>query len=226
MGKKLDEALKDADLKAEIEEYAEEKAKGLKDKNSELLGEVKDLKGKVKKASETQTELQQKLDDAEESLGQQNKDVQAQIDQATKPFKRDLEKAQQNAADATGRLSKLTIAREMSSALTKAKIAGPMQDAVRALIQADHKVEVVDKDGNQVVQIDGKDASAFVTEWAGTDTGKNFIAASGNGGGGAQGAGSGGTSGGKQKMLRTDFEALSPVEQGAAVKSHQIVDAL
>lgn len=224
---KIEELMKDAAAKEAIEAYAEEKAQGLKDKNGELLGEVKDLKGKLKKAGEAHTDLQSKLDDAQEQLQKGNKDSQAQIDAATKPLKRDLEKAMAAAQDAQGRLHKLMIQRDLGSALQKAKIAPAMQAAVRALIEQEHKVEVTDQDGQTSVVIDGKPAEAFVSAWAGTDTGKNFIAASGNGGGGAQGAG-GGPRGnaGEKTLTRAEFDALPQADRTAKMaEGFKVVEA-
>lgn len=48
---------------------------------------------------------------------------------------------------------------------------------------------------------------------------------SGSGAGHAAGGGGGGGQGGKPQMTRQAFEALGPAEKGAAVRSHQIVDA-
>lgn len=215
---------KDAELMAEVDAYAEEKAQGLKTKNTELLGEIREVKAKLSKANEHSEELQAQLDKVEADAAKGKGDVQSQIDQALKPLNKKLEQITAERDGATARLNKLTKQRVLDDALTKAKISPSMQAAVRALIDTDHQVVVADKDGQATVTIDGKAPDDFVKEWVGTETGKNFVAASGNRGGAAPGANTD-TKGGGKTWTRTEFNAADQATRAARAKDgFKVVD--
>lgn len=233
--KKLVEEGKEEEANKLLADHMAADVKGLKDKNEELLGKLKDAKT-------GQDELSKRLDAIEEkknaalaakatkagdwdTLKKQLEDSHAKVieskDLEIKALTGDKEKL-------TGQLHNHVVNTGLKDQLVKAKVRPELMEAATALITAKFKGEVGDNDGNPFAKFDGKAVDQFVTDWSQTDEGKNFVSADSNSGGGANGAngtGQGAGNTGKKTMSREEFSALSPADKSkASVEGVQLVD--
>lgn len=164
---------------AKAVETAEAKAEATAAKNKELLGELK----KARKNSEIDPEEYQRaldqVDELQSKLGEATK--------ATKAALTDAEKFKKLHESESGFTSKLLVDNGLLAELTAAGVKKELLDGAKALIERQVKVE---QDGeNRVAKVGDKTLKDFVTEWAGSDIGKNYVAAPANSGGGGQGGG-------------------------------------
>ncbi len=178
--------------KAELQKLIDNATTGLKEKNAELLGDQKKLKDSMKSIQTQLDEIAAAKEAAEQDALSKSGDVE-KIKSALEEKHRkekDTLTAALNEKDAT--LRNLVIDNGLTDALTKAGVAPQYLDAARALIQTKHKGELGEADGAVIATFDGKPIKDFVTEWSQGDSGKHFIAAPNNSGGGANGANGGG----------------------------------
>lgn len=164
---------------AKAVETAEAKAEATAAKNKELLGELK----KARKNSEIDPEEYQRaldqVDELQSKLGEATK--------ATKAALTDAEKYKKLHESESGFTSKLLVDNGLLAELTAAGVKKELLDGAKALIERQVKVE---QDGeNRVAKVGDKTLKDYVTEWAGSDIGKNYVAAPANSGGGGQGGG-------------------------------------
>jgi len=97
---------------------------------------------------------------------------------------------------------------------TAAGVKKELLDGAKALIERHVKIE---SDGdNRVAKVGDKALKDYVTEWAGSDIGKNYVAAPANSGGGGQG---GGGKPAAKTMARASFDGLGTTEQAAFMQS-------
>lgn len=194
----VDKAIKDA-LAKQREEFDTETA-GLKDKNRELLGKLRDAQG-VK--PEDLATAEARADKAEADLAALNKSVTT------------LTKERDNAVKAleaeTGFTSKLLINDGIKSALIEAGVKDP--DYLDALaVKFASSASILTEGDARKAMIGDKAAADAIKEWAGSDTGKKFIAAPVNSGGGA-GGGNGGGSG--KAVTQEAFNAMSAKDRAS-----------
>ena len=212
----------DAELQKKIDEAVEKATKALKDKNDELLTELKkerkDRLDAEKKSEEADAEKRKAEELAEEEKAKKAGDFDKLKKQLEEKHAKDLEKARAETTTVKGQLSELLIDKGLSDALVIAKVAPQLQEAAIALIKQKHKTEVAEVGGKAIAQIDGKPISEFIPAWSQSDNGKHFVAAPGNGGGGAGGSNGGGGAASGKKLNRADFDKLSPVDQMKHVK--------
>lgn len=191
---------------AKAVETAEAKAEATAAKNKELLGELK----KARKNSEIDPEEYQRaldqVDELQSKLGEATK--------ATKAALTDAEKYKKLHESESGFTSKLLVDNGLLAELTAAGVKKELLDGAKALIERQVKV---DQDGeNRVAKVGDKTLKDFVTEWAGSDIGKNYVAAPANLGGGSIG---GGNKAAAKTMPRASFDGLGKTEQAAFMQT-------
>ena len=154
---------------------------GLKSKNSELIASNKKLKKEKEEAVSKVSELESEIEDFEQNKGEPDKKAQKEIEKLKKEnetLKIDLDKKiSESKSD--------KIDRAVVEAISKVKIAPQHSEMVKAFIKSTNKIEIDETD--MIPKISGKDLNQFMSEWSQTDSGKQYVAASQNTGGGAQG---------------------------------------
>jgi seryl-tRNA synthetase len=201
------------EVQAAISAAVEEAVSGLKTKNNELLTELR----KAKKGND--------IDPAEvERLENKITELEGQIKTANKELKTAKEVAEKATKDLQaeqGFTTTLLKDNGLTDALTKAGVTDPINlKAARAMLGGE--VMIVADGDKRVAKVGDKPLADHINEWAKTDEGKRFVAASGSSGGGSGGGGGGG--GGKKTMTRSAFDALDAAGKATAAKDHEIVD--
>lgn len=194
----------------EIQAMIDDAVAGLKTKNDELIADNKRLKTDLRKTQEVKPEDLAALESENEKL------------------RADLSAAQKAAKEATTAADKATKALETEQGFTQKLI---IQDGLKSAL-IEHGVN--DPDfidtlsakfaGAASIKVDGDQRSAmigdkalgdYIKEWAGSDSGKKFVAAPINSGGGAPG---GGANNGGKSVTRTAFDGMDPAQRMAFVK--------
>jgi len=170
----------------------------LKQSVSRLEANNAELTAEKKKASERATKAENDLKFSTEKKETQIEEVRAAVQAELQPRIDDLTNENGNLK---GQLDKVLIDNGLTQALAQAKVLPHFMDAAALLIRNKHKAEV--KNGAAV--IDGKPLADFVAGWAGTDTGKHYVAADDNGGGGAGGGNGGGKDGETNPWAKATF---------------------
>lgn len=100
------------------------------------------------------------------------------------------EKAEAAAAAETAAVSKLVVDNGLMSALSAAGVTDPdFAAAAAASIRSGQKIELTTDGDARVAVVGGKPLGDYVKEWSASDSGKKFVSAPNNGGGGAGGPG-------------------------------------
>jgi len=166
-----------SDIQQLVDDAVEEATTGLKTKNTELLGEVKKLRkagGEVDPAVLEKAE--KRIEELDGLLLTANKEL--------KTTKAELGKAAKALEGESGFTQKLLIDNGLSDALVKAGVSNATRlKASIAMLRGQVKV-VAEGDVRKAV-VGDKDLGAFVTEWAASEEGKEFVTAAPNSGGGA-----------------------------------------
>lgn len=169
----------------EIQAKIDAEVAGLKAKNNELLGKLKEFdkfKGvdvdQLRKDAEALRELQKKAD---EESGNYKK-LYGELQQATAA---QIEAAKKEAEEAKKAVTDFKKRSALNAALNEVKVIPALADFAIGTLIAD--ADMVD--GTLVIK--GKPAVDFVKEWSATEVGKHFVA-SGNSGGGERGGTAGG----------------------------------
>jgi hypothetical protein len=193
--------ISEEEFNAKIQAAIEEATTGLAKKNQELLTELKEArKGRTIDPAELD-KLQSKIDSLEADLGTANR--------SNKEQEKLLKKAQDALASESGFTQRLLLDNGLTDALVKVGVANQFLPAVKAMLGTQAKV-IVDGDARKAV-IGDKELSEFVASWATTDEGKHYIAAPGNGGGGASGGAGNGS--GAKVWSRDTFNSKNDVER-------------
>ena len=199
--------ISEEELKAKIDEAIEAATGGLAKKNQELLTELKEArKGRAIDPAELD-KLQSKIDALEVDLGSAQK--------ASKEQAKLLKQAQDALASESGFTQKLLLDNGLTEALVKVGVANQFLPAVKAMFGTQAKI-IVDGDARKAV-IGDKELSEFVSSWATSDEGKHYIAAPGNGGGGASGGAGNGSN--AKVWTRERFDAASHFERSEFAKA-------
>jgi hypothetical protein len=186
-----------AEQQAEIDALIETATTGLKNKNTELLTELKKARKSAEITPEQMAEVEAERDKAQTEL------------QAAHKAAKDAAKAYEVAVKAleqeSGFTQKLLVDNGLVSELTKHGVTNAVSlKAAQSMLRGGVKVEV---DGeNRVAKYGDKALSDYVKEWAASDEGKHFVTAPSNSGGGAQGSGGSKTEG--MTMTRASFDGL------------------
>lgn len=216
--KKLADEGKTDEIEKLIADHVDAEVKGLKEKNSELLGNLK-------KTKEDLTARLEKLEEEKEAIEAEKINKTGDIEKITKKLEekhaKELGKLTEQLTAKDGELSTKSkllnthvIGEGLTAALVKAKVKPEFMAAAKAVIQAEIQAEVVDDNGKPVAKFGGKAVDEFVTGWAQTDAGKHFVAADSNSGGGSNGAnGSGKAPSTGKTMKKSEFDALPYAER-------------
>ncbi len=197
---------------------------GLKAKNDELLGKLKADKAEREAMKAQLDELTAAKDQAESEAATKAGDVEGIKKQLEAKHAKEMEKLQAQLDGEKTVNRKLLVDNGLISALTEAGVAKEYLPAARALIQTSNEIELVDQDGQRIAQVGGSALNEFVSAWAQSDTGKHFVAAPNNAGGGGQGSSSTDAKG--KTIPREAWDNLSQSERMAAAKDGaKVVDA-
>lgn len=222
--KKLIEDGKIEEANTLINDHVETEVKGLKEKNTELLGSLK----KQKTATDDLTTRLEKLEEEKDAIENEKNTKSGDIEKITKKLEEkhskelgkltDQLKEKDTELSGTKKLLNTHVVGEgLTAALVKAKVKPEFMAAAKAVIQAETQAEVVDENGKPIAKFNGKAVEEFVTGWAQTDAGKHFVAADSNSGGGSNGAnGSGKASTTGKTMKKSEFDNLSYAEKSKA----------
>ena len=194
------------EAKAALKEAIDEATTGLVKKNAELLSELKEAKKGRQIDPSTVEKLEARIDELDLALAGANKAAKTATAQA--------EKAVKALETESAFTQKLLIDNGLGDALVKANVNNATHlKAARAMLRGDVKI-VVDGE-NRKAMIGDKELTTYITEWAGSEEGKQFVAAPNNAGGGAQG---GGSATGVVTMKRAAFDATDPASKNAFLK--------
>lgn len=153
----------------------EEQMTAVAAKNTELLGELRIAKTKAKGAD---------IDPAEhEKLKIDLEAAQKALDAASKSSKAEIEKLTKERDSKDNSLKKYLIDSNLNEQLAKAGVPPEFMDAARALLKQDTSIKV--ENDNYVPVIKDKPLAEAIKEWAASDSGKHFVKAPANNGGGA-----------------------------------------
>lgn len=153
---------------------------------------IKSMKKKLADVEQIDPDEYRRLQEQiqELSTGKSN-DADAARKQLEQRYQADLEKERKERESAKRELRDLVVETQLSSHLAAVNVAGPYMDAVKALFRS--QVQVIEDENDRQVVIGSKPLADHIAEWAKSDSGKAFVAAPQNSGGGA---GPRGTSGG------------------------------
>jgi hypothetical protein len=170
------------DVKALIDAAVAEATDGLIKKNRELLTEVRNLKKGDKADPAELDRLEAEVERLKTELTAANKSV--------KDLTKRAETAEKTLETEQSYTQRLLVDNGLAAALTEAGVTSPtMHKAAAALIRTGNKIDIAVDGDARVAKVGDKALSDFVKAWAQGDEGKAFVAAPGNGGGGAPGNG-------------------------------------
>lgn len=179
------------------EEHADD-VKGLKAKNTELLGKIANLRkdGGVDNAAE--------LERLEGELATAKKELKTATTAAKKlETERDTYKGEADNERAS--TSKLLVDQGLTEALTANNVASQFLPAAKALLGSQVTIKV---DGDKrLTMVGDKPLSEFVKTWAQGPDGKHYVKAPANGGGGSHGGEANGNKGNGVIIPFADYEA-------------------
>lgn len=171
-------------------------------KNRELLTEVKTFKAKAKGAEIDPGEFEQLKSELEEARNS--------LVKTEKASKAEIEKLQGSLKNKDQALKTYLLDGGLSDALAKAGVKPEYMDAARALLRQQAAIK---EDGENYLAVMGdKPIFDAVKEWASSDTGKHFVAASANSGGGSQGGDNKGGSANKGDLGGDKAARLAAIE--------------
>ena len=210
-----------ADAVAEALEEArtqhEADIEGLKTKNKDLLTKLARARAAGGEGSaEEVTRLESELETTQANL----RDAQAKLRTA----ERDLRTASSERDTARTALEtettysrNQTVENGLTAALVEANVAPHFMEAAKALLMKQGVAVKVEGESRMAVGPDHKPLNEFVKAWAASDTGKHYVTAPANGGGGSNGVMGGGSPGTKKladmsEQERLDFARAKPTE--------------
>lgn len=191
-----------------LETKIAEAVDALATKNKQLLSEVK----KAKAGAAIDPAEFAALEAERDGLTTQLKDAQKALKAATTAAEQATAALESEAGFNRG----LLVDNGVNAALLEAGVKDPvLLKAAAALLKGSAKIEVKVDGATRVAMVGDKALAAHIKEWSQGDEGKTFVAAPGNGGGGAPGAGAPGTGGG-QTAVKANMSG-TPAERQAAI---------
>jgi multidrug resistance efflux pump len=182
-----------------------ERVDALEKSNKGLQADLAKAKAKAKGAEidpEQHAELQTQVEH-----------LQSELQKATGSSKKEIEKLTAELSKKDGALNQYLIESNLTNELVKVGVKPEFMEATKALLKAQATIKA---DGDKYEAIIGdKPLSEAITEWASGDTGKHFIKAPDNNGGGSQGSGSAPAA---KIMPRSEFDSKSAVQKMQFVK--------
>lgn len=170
-----------ADPGAVIGAAVEEMISGLKTKNGELIGKLKQVKSGSSESDAELEKLRQFKETADLTSAETKGDYDKALKLANDRHMSELDKLTSKLTVSQGQLEKLLIDDGLSAALDAVNILPALKPAAKALLRADTLLV----DGKAMI---GENSlSEFVSSWAAQDEGKAFVKAPDNSGGGANG---------------------------------------
>lgn len=197
-----------AEVDAMIAAQVAEATKGLVNKNAELGR-------KLKMASEIKPEDYQRALEEADTLRTQAADAQREAKELKSATKKLTEAV--NAKQIV--IEKTLIDDALTNALVQQGVRPEFLGAVKALHRSNAKV-TEDGDGYKAMLGDKPIADA-VAEWASSETGKHFVAAPANQGGGASGSRAG--SGGPKKVTQAEFNAMDAAARKEGIQKGTLI---
>lgn len=149
--------------------------------------------------------------EAHAALQTQVEELTSKLETATKTSQREIEKLTKSLTEKDSALTTHLIDAGLVDGLAKSGVKPEFMDACKALLKS--KTAIKSEGGNYIPMLGDKPLADGLKEWVSSDTGKHFVAAPVNTGGGATG---GSTSSGKKTITRSQFAAMPPTEQAAA----------
>ena len=206
----LKELLKTDEGKAEVQKLIDDAVTGatggLRDKNNALINEVKTEREKRREAQSIVDQIKAEKDAVNEAAALKSGDFESIKKAILEKHQTELSALNERLTSKDGQLKSLLIDDGLHTALSKAGVSGAYLDGASALIKSKHKAEVIDDNGRLLASFDGQAVNDFVAEWTGSDTGKHYVTALVNGGGGSNGAsGTGGAGGDNKNMTGTQL---------------------
>ena len=174
----------DEAVQEHVEDRVEEETEGLKRKRDQLLKQNKKLKEGSDNAGELD-ELQERIDTLEGENQKLKRDYKRL---ETTASKKEKELSEQLSSEQSA-VSQMVVDRGLDQELRKAGVPDGLINGAKALLRGG--VQVVSEGDERKAMAGEKDLPSFVSEWAQSDEGKNYIKAAPNSGGGAGTAGSG-----------------------------------
>lgn len=195
----VDKLIADA-LEAQSTEH-ETEITGLKNKNKELIGKLKEA-DKVDPAKIAELEFEIET----------NKKALVKAEKQLEQTHAKLSEANDKLTNETGFTQSLLIDNGLSGELAKANVAPQFLDAVKALLKPQVSVKI--EGDNRKAVVGDKDLGAYIAEWSQGDSGKHYVAASNNSGGNSNG-GTKPVNPNAKTITRTAFDAMPTVEHSA-----------
>ena len=195
-----------------LQSQIDESIEGLQTKNSELIGKNKKLKEERDNYLSENSTLTEKVEELEDMKIKKTDDVKAEVEKVTVKFKKEIEALTGERDAATSRLNKSLIDNGLKDALIAANVDKDHMPLVTAFLKTNNKIDIsVDEEDNPRAIIGDKPISDFVTEWANSDSGKKYVVAKDNSGGGANNRSGGGAT-------HEELSKMSPTERLMAAR--------
>ena len=182
---------------------------GLKAKNDQLLGEKKAEQTKREELQAEHDKVKAETEALKLKKAKEGDDPEEAIKLINEKHENELRIRDEKDAEKNTKIDNATKDSALEKAISSAKIADEYRPAVKALIEAEHSLEIAESsDGKSVVRIEGQNIDEFLKTWSQSDTGKLYIAAPNNGGGGSGGSGRPSGAGSTDDVMK-----LSPQER-------------
>lgn len=147
------------------------------------------------------------------NLQTQVSELSSKLESEGKLGKKEVERLSGLIKEKDSALTTYLLDANLTDSLAKSKVKTELMDAAKALLKMQATIKV--DNGIYQAMIGDKVLGDFVKEWATSETGKHFVAADINLGGGAQG---GNTNSQTKIMSRSDFDAKTQFERATLVK--------
>lgn len=186
-----------------IRSAVDEAVAGLKNKNTELLSELKAARKNLTIDPEDYGRLKDEKDSLLEKISELNKSLktsQIELDKVTKLYQSE-----------TSEYNRMLVDNSLTVALGEVKVKPELLKAVKALVSPN--IEVKDRQA----RVGDKSISDYIKEWSVSDEGKHFVMAPINSGGNSSGAANG--SGGQKQVTRSQFDGMNQFERSNFAKS-------
>lgn len=211
----LKKAIESGEGKALIDGIVEKATDGLKNKNSELIGKLKKQKEEKDEISSRLDELELKSIEGDNDKAKKEGDIEKQIQIALAKKEKELKTLKDQLDESNEKLNKShkvlhskIINEGLSNSLIENNVAKQHYKAVSALLKSEYNIEISDNDGDLKPVVDGVSLNEIVKKWSQGDTGRQYVAAPNNNGGGAKGS-SGNANGGIDPSKMTAKEKLA-----------------
>lgn len=210
----------------------QEETQGLVRNKEALLGEVKELKKKMKNFEGIDVEEYQQMKEELERLQTENEqsqngqsksntkdELKAMEERLTKKYGEQMNRKDEELSNLRSRYYSTLIGQELRSAIEKVSVADEHRGLIFNAFRNSARVE--DIDGQPTVQLTTQEGlkltpTEFFKDWAASEEGKRYIKAPGNSGGDA--VGGRGSKGGVKEISRAEFDKKPPAERAQLMR--------